>query len=117
VFGDIVANSLCLAHYALLKVACEAQCCLDVGRLRALDTACQQNHYFAPVSFEIHALTGSIVDPQFGDALANRFDIPGVPCGEALDPDLNPCPRTNVAQPVKPLGEGLGLAKLSHVTM
>jgi len=91
-------------------VACEAPCGFDVGRLRALVTACQQNHYFAPVSFEIHPITGSIIDPQFGDALANRLDIPGVTCAEALDPDLNPCPRTNVAQPVKPLGESLGLS-------
>ena len=69
------------------------------------------------MSFEIHAVTGSIIDPQFGDALANRLDIPGVTCGEALDPDLNPCPRANVAQPVKPPGESLDLANLSHVTM
>jgi len=117
VFGDIVASSLGLAHHALLKVAREAQCCLDVGRLRALVTAGQQNHHFAPVSCELHPVTGSIIDPQFGDALANRLDIPGVTGGEALDPDLNPCPRTNVAQLVKPLGESLGLAKLSHVTM
>jgi hypothetical protein len=59
---------------------------------------------------------GSVIDPQFRDALANRADIPGVACGEALDPDLNPRPRTNVAQPVKPPGESLGLAKLKHVT-
>jgi hypothetical protein len=97
-------------------VACEAQCCLDVGRLRALVTAGQQNHYFAPVSFQIHAVTGSKIDPQFEDALANRLDIPGVTCGEALDPDLIPRPRTNIAKPIKPLGERLGLAKLSLVT-
>ena len=100
-----------------LKVACEAQCSLDVGGLCALVTARQQNHYFAPVFFELRPVTGSIIDPQFGDALANRLDIPGVTCGEALDPDLNPCPCTNVAQTVKPLGECFGLANLKHVKM
>jgi hypothetical protein len=67
--------------------------------------------------FEIHPVTGSLIDPQFGGALANRLDVPGVTCGETLDPDLNPRPRTNVAQPVKPLGESLGLANLKHVAM
>ena len=77
-FGDIVASSLCLAHDALLKVACEEQCCFDVGGLGAFVTACQQNHHFLSVSLEIHPVTGSVIDPQFEDSLANRFDIAGV---------------------------------------
>ena len=60
---------------------------------------------------------GAVIDPQFGDTLANRLDISGVTCGEALHPDLDPCPRADVAQPVKPLDESLGLANLKHVTM
>jgi hypothetical protein len=117
VLGDIVASSLCLAHNALLKVACEAQCCFDVGGLCALVTVCQQNHHFPSLSFEIHPVTGPAIDPQFGDALANRLDIAGVTCGEALDPDLNPCPGTNVTQRVKPLGECLSLANLKYATL
>jgi hypothetical protein len=69
------------------------------------------------VFLEIHPVTGAVIDPQFGDTLANRFNIPGVTCGEALDPDLNPCPRTNVAQSVKPPGKSLGLANLKNVVM
>jgi hypothetical protein len=49
------------------------------------------------------------------DALPNRLD--GVTRSKALDPDLNPCPSTNIAQPVKPLGERLGFANLKHVTV
>jgi hypothetical protein len=101
----------------LLKISCEAQSSFDVGGLCALVTSRQQNRHFAPVFLEIHPVTGAVIDPQFGDTLANGLDIPRVTCGEALNSDLNPGARTNVAQPIKPLSESLGLTNLKHVAM
>ncbi len=117
VFGDVVASSLCLTHRVLLQVVCKAQCSLDVGGLCALVTACQQNHDFAPVFLEVHPITGAIIDPQFGNAFANRRCIPGITRREAFDPCLNPCSCANVTQAVKPSGESVGLANLDHEAM
>jgi len=35
---------------------------------------------------EIYPVTGAVIDSQFGDTLANRFNISWVPCCKALDP-------------------------------
>ncbi len=62
----------------------------------------------------MHPVTGAIINPQFGNALPNRSDIPWVPCRKTLDPDLDARSRMNVAQPVKPFGISLRLANLMH---
>ena len=115
--GDVVASGLGFGHHALLKVACEAQGGLDVGRLRALVASCQQNHHLAPLFLEIHPIAGTVVDPQFRDTFSNRLDIPGVTCRKTLDPDLNARPCANVPQPVEPSDENLRLADLKHTIL
>ena len=51
-----------------------------------------------PISFEIHPVTGTVVDPQFGNSLAYRLDISRVSGSETLNSDLNSRPRVEVAQ-------------------
>jgi hypothetical protein len=70
----------------LRKIACEAQCSLDILGLGSLVSASQQNDQFSPSLLEIHPVTGAVVDSQLRDTCANRFDISGVSSDEPFDP-------------------------------
>jgi hypothetical protein len=61
----------------------------DIGGLRALVTARQQNHHVATLSREVHPITGAVIDPQLGNTLANRFGVTGIPGFQARYPRLN----------------------------
>jgi hypothetical protein len=84
----------------------------DVGGLCPLVASSQQNHDFAPDSFEIYPVARAVIDPHLRNSLAHRLDIARITRSETLDPNLHPRSRTNVAQPVKPMGENFGLADL-----
>jgi len=114
VFGDIVARRFRFSHFDLLKISRQTKSGLYIRRLSTLVTSRKQNYDFAPNRFEVHPVTRTVVDPQFGNSLACRLDIPGVSRSEALDPDLHSRSRADIAQPVKPVSEDFGLADLKH---
>jgi hypothetical protein len=74
----------------------------------------QQNHYFAPDSFEIYSVARAVIDPHFRNSLAYRLDIARITRSETLDSDLHSRPRTNIAQSVKPLSENFRRADFKH---
>ena len=98
-------------------MACKAQSSFDVRNLRALIAACQQNHNFTADSFEIYSVARAVIDPQFRNSLTHRLDVSGVARGKALNPDLDPCTRTDIVQPVKPPGKHFGLANFHDVLL
>jgi hypothetical protein len=114
VVGDVVACRFRFSHLDLLKIARQAQSGFYIGRLSTLVSSRKQNYHFTPDPFEVHPVTRSVVDPQFGNSLAYRLDVSGVFRREALDPYLHSRPRSDIAQPVKPAGEDVGLADLKH---
>ena len=59
-------------------------------------------------------ISGTVVDPQFGNSLAYRLDISRISGSEPLNSDLDSRPRADIAQAVEPLGEEFGLADLKH---
>jgi len=109
VFGDIVARRFRFSHLDLLKIARQAQSGFYIRQLSTLVTSRKQNYDFAPNRFEVHPVTRTVIDPQFGNSLAYRLDISGVSRSEALDPDLHSRSRAEIAQPVKPVREDLVL--------
>jgi len=114
VFGDIVARRFRFSHLDLLKIARQAQSGFYIRRLSTLVTSREQNYNFAPNRFEVHPVTRTVVDPQFGNSLAYRLDLSGISRSEALYPDLHSRSRSDIAQPIKPPGEDFGLADLKH---
>lgn len=55
-----------------------------------------------------------MIDSQFRDTLANRFDIPRVPGCKSFDPCLDARSRLKIAQGVEPLGEHVGFPQFDH---
>jgi len=84
--------------------------------LGALVTAGQQNDQLSPSLFEIHPVTGAIVDSQFRDTFTNGFNISGVSSSKSLDPCLDARSRLQVMQAVEPLSEVSGFANFNHTT-
>jgi hypothetical protein len=67
-----------------------------------------------PIFLKVHLVTGTVVNPQFGNSLAYRFDISRVSGSKPLNSDLDSRPRADIAQAVEPVGEEFGLADLKH---
>ena len=74
----------------------------------------EQNYQFTLNLFEVHPVTWTVVDPQFGNSLAYWLNISRVSGSEALDSDLDFRPPAEIAQAVEPVREDFGLADLKH---
>jgi hypothetical protein len=75
--------------FDLLKLARQAQSGFYIRVLSTLVSSCEQNEHFTSNFFEVHPITGPIVDPQFGNALAYRLDISRVSSSEPLNSNLD----------------------------
>jgi hypothetical protein len=100
--------------FDLLKIARQAPSGFYIRVLSTLVSSCEQNEHSTSNFFEVHPVTGTVVDPQFGNSLAYRLDISRVPGSEPLNSDLDSRPRADIAQAVEPVGEEFGLADLKH---
>lgn len=65
-----------------------------------------------PAFHVIHSVSRAGVDSKFRDTLTHRLHVAWIPSRQPLDPDQDPCARPQVAEPVDPLGEDLGLSNL-----
>jgi hypothetical protein len=65
--------------------------------LSTLVSSCEQNEHFTSNFFEVHPVTGTIVDPHFGNSLAYRLDVSRVSGSEPLNSDLDSRPRAAIA--------------------
>jgi len=61
--------------FDLLKIARQAQIGFYIRVLSTLVSSCEQNEHFTSNFFEVHSVTGTLVNPQFGNSLAYRLDI------------------------------------------
>jgi hypothetical protein len=98
--------------FYLLKIARQAQSGFYIRVLGTLVSSCEQNEHFTSNFFEVHPVTGTLVDPQLGNSLAYRLDISRVSGSEPLNSNLDSRPRADIAQAVEPLGEEF--ADLKH---
>jgi hypothetical protein len=82
----------------------------DVPLLRALVAAGEQDdERLAPLN-EINPISGTVIDPQLRDAMANRPYVARIAKLQAIDAHLDATTCFSVAQAGKPAGEQLGLA-------
>jgi hypothetical protein len=100
--------------FDLLKIARQAQSGFYIRALSTFVSSCEQNEHFTSNFFEVHLVTGTVVDPQFGNSLAYRLDISRVSGSEPFNSNLDSRPRADIAQAVEPIGEEFGLADLKH---
>ena len=70
---------LCLWSSGLPDGSGQGERGTNVGRLRALVAATEKDDQRFAAPDEIDAISRSVVDPQFGDAFADRFVSPGLP--------------------------------------
>jgi hypothetical protein len=103
--------------FDLLKIARQAQSGFYIRVLSTLVSSCEQNEHCTSNFFEVHSITRTVVDPQFGNSLAYRLDISRVSGSETLDSNLDSRPRADIAQTVEPAGEECGLANLKHMVV
>jgi hypothetical protein len=90
------------------------QGCFDVLGLSSLIASGQENNQLKPALLEIHPITGTEIDPQLGDSLANRLNITGVSRSEPLNPDLDTRSRLNVAEFIQPIDEEISFSYFDH---
>jgi hypothetical protein len=100
--------------FDLLKIARQAQSGFYIRVLSALVSSCEQNEHCTSNFFEVNPVTGTVVDPQFGNSPAYWLDISRVSGSKPLDSDLDSRPRADITQAVEPFGEEFGLADLNH---
>jgi len=74
----------------------------------------QENNQLTPTLLEIHPITGTVIDPQLRDSLANRLNIAWIPNGEALNSDLDTSSRLNVTEFIKPMREEVSSSYFNH---
>jgi hypothetical protein len=82
---------------AFLQIAGKAQRGLDVFGLGAFVTTSQQNNQLTSLLFEIHPITGALVDPQLRNAFTHRLYIPRISRCQALDSCEHSRPCLNIA--------------------
>jgi hypothetical protein len=98
----------------LLKIARQAQGCFYIRRLSTLVSPASKITTSGPILFEVHPVSRTVVDSQFGNSLAYRSDISRVSGSETLDSDLDFRPPANIAQAVEPVGKECSLADPKH---
>src|SRR5690242_15288510 len=67
------------AFFDLLKIARQAQSGFYIRVLSALVSSCEQNEHCTSNFFEVHPVTGTVVDPQFGTPSRTGWTSPGIP--------------------------------------
>jgi hypothetical protein len=77
----------CLAHRAGAPVV---QCSLYIALLPLLGAAAQQNDEHLTVPAKIDLIARAAVDPQFRDALAERFRVGRIAFAKPIDGDRDP---------------------------
>ena len=87
---------------------------MDVCVLGTLVAIRQHYYKYRTTLDEIHPIAGSVVDPQFADGMANRFDIAKVPIGHAIQSRRDASPGPSIAQATKPGVEGGGFDQLEQ---
>ncbi len=68
-----------------------------------------------PRLFEIHPVTGTLIDTQLRNTLTDRLNVARVAQAESFDPRLDARPRLQISQAIEPFGEEIGLADLDHL--
>jgi hypothetical protein len=82
--------------------------------LGALVTTGQEDNQLSPALFVIHPVTGTVIDSQFRNTLANGFDIARMSKGKMLDPCLDTRPRLKIAQAIEPASEDIRFADFNY---
>jgi len=90
-------------------------CHPDVFRLSALVATAKQNDDHASTFLKVDAVTGTIVDTQFADALANRLGVAGIPLGQPIQSRSDNRTSPVILEPQAPLSKRLCLLQLKHV--
>ncbi len=87
---------------------------LNIMILSPLIPSSKQDNNGVSVFREIDSISGTIINPQFRYALADRLNIPWIAQRQTTDMHVNTDLCQPVAQTVKPLGIYVGLAYLDH---
>jgi hypothetical protein len=86
----------------------------DIASLMALVAAAKQHDNPLAASDEVHAVTWTVVDPQFRHAGTDRLHIAGIAKRESTDVDRDPGTGVTIPQASEPRSECLGLPNLDQ---
>lgn len=83
--------------------------------LGALVATAEQDREYGPALHEVDPVAGSMVDPKFADALADRPHVTRVAERKPADADVGLGPRLQVAKAGEPILKLVGLANLDYM--
>jgi hypothetical protein len=87
---------------------------MNVGLLRSLVAAGQQDDQQRLALHEINAVTRPVIYPQLRNAPSDRSHISRIADGQAIDPRLYSHSHLSVSEALEPVYEGFGLPNFNQ---
>ena len=88
----------------------------DVTLLASLVAAAEQEHHAVAALCVVDPLAGSVGQPKFQDPQGDRFHVPGIPMGEAIDPGQDSHPAVSVLQLAQPAVKVISSEDFDHTS-